>query len=108
MVGVADGRIDASAQDAIPSFVLTARSQKVGAAEIEFELGHCGLLSPIDVDGSLWDPVGLVDGDHPAAINSAQGRLMFTSATTAHFRIADGFTVNLVRRVGPKPYPLCD
>ena len=33
------------------------------AVAYRFSLGHCGLLSPVDVDGSFWDPI---DGTDPA------------------------------------------
>ena len=47
-----------------------------------FDLGHCGLLSPVDLDGSFWDPLDGVTssgaeldlaGD-PEMINAAAGR----------------------------------
>ena len=34
------------------------------AVAYRFGLGHCGLLSPVDVDGSFWDPI---DGTPPSA-----------------------------------------
>jgi hypothetical protein len=95
-----------------PVEALSARvaptSGRAGAAEIPFSLGHCGLYSPIDVDGSFWDPVGPIDGQHPAAINASDGRLRFTGPASAEFRTADGFVLALARRAGPKSYQLCD
>ena len=47
----------------IPTVSLEPTSEpslEVGAT-IPFTLEHCGLLSPVDVDGSLWQPVGGVD-----------------------------------------------
>ena len=39
---------------------------------IPYSLGHCGLMSGVDVDGSWWDPVGFVDIDHSDAINCGE------------------------------------
>lgn len=41
-------------------------SSPAAAVEGPFSLGHCGLLSPVDYDASFWDPIGQIDGDHPA------------------------------------------
>jgi hypothetical protein len=70
-----------------------------------FTLGHCGLWSGIDVGGSWWDPIGMIDGDHPAAINSADGTLAILDLDRATFTSDTGFTVQLVRRDGPKGFP---
>jgi hypothetical protein len=76
-------------------------SPPAGGGSTPYSLGHCGLFSGVDVDGSYWDPVGLIT-DHPAAANSADGVVAFTGPDTAVFRTADGFTVALARHVGPK------
>ena len=72
-----------------------------------FTIGHCGLSSPIDVDGSLWDPIGAIDGSHPAAINAAAGQFTLAGEATARFETDTGFAVNLLRREGPKAFRLC-
>jgi hypothetical protein len=72
-----------------------------------FTLGHCGLWSGIDVGGSWWDPIGMIDGDHPAAINSADGTLAILDLDRATFTSDTGFTIQLVRRDGPKGFPGC-
>jgi len=74
---------------------------------IPFSLGHCGLGSGIDVDGSWWDPIGFVDSDHGDAINAADGTLAPTGINRATFTSANGLVVMLARRVGPKHLPLC-
>ncbi len=73
-----------------------------------FSLGHCGLDSPIDVDGALWDPVGAIDADATEAINAADGEFRRTGPTMAEFVTATGFRVALVRHEGRKSIPLCD
>jgi hypothetical protein len=72
-----------------------------------FSLGHCGLMSPVDYDGSFWDPVGQIDGDHGAAINPTTGTLRLTSENEAEFMSEDGFTVRFRRHEGPKAFLLC-
>lgn len=77
------------------------------AEPIAFSLGHCGLMSGVDVDGSWWDPVGFVESDHSDAINSANGTFAASDSNHATFTSAGGLTVNLVRRVGEKYLPGC-
>jgi hypothetical protein len=49
----------------------------------------------------------MIDGDHPAAINSADGTLAILDLDRATFTSDTGFTVQLVRRDGPKGFPGC-
>lgn len=77
------------------------------AEPIAYSLGHCGLMSGVDVDGSWWDPVGFVESDHSDAINSANGTFAASDPNHATFTSAGGLTVNLVRRVGEKYLPGC-
>jgi hypothetical protein len=75
---------------------------------LEMTLGHCGLYSGIDVDGSFWDPVGLIDASHPDSVNAATGTFTLTSATSAVLRTQGGLQLELVRHRGPKTLPGCD
>jgi hypothetical protein len=72
-----------------------------------YTLGHCGIFSGIDHGGTWWDPVGPVDADHTDAINSAAGTLTVTDPLHAAFVTPAGFSVQLLRRVGPKLLPGC-
>jgi hypothetical protein len=72
-----------------------------------FSLGHCGLGSGIDIDGSWWDPVGLVNSDHGDAINAAEGTIAPVGPNQATFTSKGGFSVALVRHRGVKHLPLC-
>jgi hypothetical protein len=74
---------------------------------IPYSLGHCGLMSGVDVDGSWWDPVGFVDIDDPDAINSANGTFAPSDPNHATFTSDGGFSVSVVRRVGQKYLPGC-
>jgi hypothetical protein len=90
--------------------VAVAPSSTVGqlaGQPITYSLGHCGLGSGIDVDGSWWDPVGFVSIDHPDAINAASGTFAASDPNHATFTSVGGFTVSLVRRVGEKHLPMC-
>ena len=90
------------------SALITPTSLRVGPGPMRFKFEHCGLNSPIDFDGSLWDPVGEIDGDAADAINAAVGQIALLEPQRARFRSDGGFTVDLVRRDGAKSYPLCD
>ena len=79
-------------------------------AEIGVDYGyvtpHCGIRSPIDVDGSFWDPVG-----EPADSVEFAGRVgtvRLDSPTEATFTSDDGAILRLVRHAGAKDFPGCD
>ena len=70
-----------------------------------YDMPHCGINSPIDVDGSFWDAVGVpptsVDFDgHP-------GTFRLISPTEASFTASNGKVLLLVRHSGAKAFPLC-
>jgi hypothetical protein len=85
-----------------------ASSPRLAANVVPFELGHCGIWSGIDVDGSFWDPVGAVNGAHSDLINSARATFVLTSSVTATLRTEGGLMLQLVRHDGPKYLPACD
>jgi len=85
------------------------------AVAYRFSLGHCGLLSPIDVDGSFWDPL---DGTGPTGaelglesdgemINSTGG-VIVVMGDELRFRTDSGSVVRFERHPGEKEYPGCD
>ena len=94
-------------QDAFGVLLGPSSQPPVTAGARPFSLGHCGLWSGIDVGGSWWDPVGSVDGDHPDAINAAEGTLTVIDPDHATFTSRGGFTVQLQRHDGDKYLPLC-
>jgi hypothetical protein len=103
-----------------PSAVITPQTQRglpvdpsLGHA---FELPHCGLLSPLDLDGSLWDPVGGHDGRGGALteqqtgelINGTRVRLFLVAPDTALLVTPANAFVLLTRHAGAREYGLCD
>jgi hypothetical protein len=87
---------------------------EVGVAR-DFMLGHCGLISPIDIDGSLWDPVAGHDGaggpltDDQAGdlINATRTVVVLTDQNTLEMQTEHGAVVTLTRQDGPRRYHLC-
>jgi hypothetical protein len=91
-----------------PSHVsIVPQSKQAVGARVAMDLGHCGLFSGIDLDGSWWDPVGFVDADHPDAINSARAVVTAIDEDHATLRTSGGLAVLLVRRAGPKALRGC-
>ena len=104
----ADGTIATSPGDFFGIAVApSSTAGQLAADPIPYSLGHCGLLSGVDVDGSWWDPVGFVDIDHLDAINASNGTLAPSDPNHATFTSDGGLSVNLVRRVGEKYLPGC-
>lgn len=88
---------------------------EVGVAQ-SYLLGHCGLVSPIDMDGSLWNPIGghdgaggsLTDEQLGELINATSAVVVLTDANTAQLRTPSGAVITLARHDGPRAYFLCD
>jgi hypothetical protein len=83
--------------------------------ERDFALGHCGLSSPVDLDGSLWDPIG---GDNGAGgeLNEPQRSELINATPTVIVLISDdrlemltplGAVITFARHDGPRAYFLC-
>lgn len=103
----------------IPTVSVPAGSEAgtlvVGTA-IEYSLGHCGLWSPVDLDGSLWQPLGGSEADgspitSDAAIgeliNATPGQFVLLAPDTAEFTSSSGTLVAFSRAPGELDYPLC-
>ena len=103
-----DGNLDAQRQESIGVELSPSSNPLVPGGPQPYTLGHCGLYSGIDHGGSWWDPVGLIDYDHPDAINAAEGTIAAVGPDRAIFTSKAGLNVQLVRRDGPKYLPLCD
>jgi len=84
---------------------------------VPFDLGHCGLYSPVDLDGSLWEPVGGVDSqggpidtdeEIGPLINATRGEAMLVARERLDWRAGRGGVVVVFRRLdGPRDYPGC-
>jgi hypothetical protein len=80
----------------------------------EYTLQHCGLSSPVDVDGSFWDPteahsrIGArldLDGD-TELINATSGTIVVIG-DEARFRMDSGTVVRFSRHEGAKGFDIC-
>ena len=91
------------------------RGAEVGAT-YRFRLEHCGLASPIDFDGSLWDVLGVATAEGAQVtdesqtgelINATSGTITLVAPESARFLTPSGVVVTLFRHAGPKRYHLC-
>lgn len=84
--------------------------------EQAYTLPHCGLVSPIDIDGSLWDPTF---GDNGAGgpltqdqlgdvINGTPVALVLVDHETMLMVTSHGARIVLTRHDGPRAYFGCD
>ncbi len=103
----ADGSFQAARESAFGIQVAPASPPAAGRGPTEFTLGHCGVFSGIDFDGSWWDPVGPVAMDSGEAVNATTGILAVSDPDHATFTSPTGFVVQLLRRDGPKLLPFC-
>ncbi len=87
----------------------------VGVAQ-PYSLGHCGILSPVDLDGSLWEPLGgtdaaggPIDRDREVGelINATSGTLELTTQDSAVFLSDSGQRLYFGRAAGALDYFLC-
>lgn len=102
-----------------PSAIVAPRSRPggwaIGAAQ-EFTLGHCGLASPLDFDGSLWDPVGghngsggqLTEAQVGDLINSSRVSIQLVDQDTGLLVTRNGAVVLIERHQAPRPIRFCD
>jgi hypothetical protein len=80
-----------------------------------FGLEHCGLLSPIDVDGSFWEPIdGVAPDGRPIdlavdseMINATTG-IIVVIGDEARFRTDSGSVIRLERAGVEMEFPGCD
>lgn len=85
-------------------------------AEVGIHLGHCGLSSPIDLDGSLWDPIAgddgqggpLTGGQRGELINATLVTLMMLEPDRAQLQTPLGALITLVRHHGARAYNICN
>jgi hypothetical protein len=80
-----------------------------------FDLGHCGLYSPVDLDGSFWDAIGgtastgeTLDLDTDGEMINATSGAIVVIGDEMRFRTASGSVVRFERHPGEKELPGCD
>ncbi|HEX2882959.1 MAG TPA: hypothetical protein VHQ42_00135 [Candidatus Limnocylindria bacterium] len=80
-----------------------------------FALGHCGLASPVDLDGSFWVAVeGVTAGSEPVDLTTDPEMINATEGVAAvigdemRFRTDSGTLVRFSRHLGEREFPGCD
>jgi hypothetical protein len=101
--------------DGIRIEALTPPNSVPVGVEHTYSLDHCGLFSPIDVDGSLWEPIAGDDGaGGPLTadqigdlINETSVALVLVDHATMLMVTRHGGRVLLTRHDGPRNYFGC-
>ncbi len=96
--------------------ILVATSALIDAGvPYRFSLGHCGLFSPVDVDGAFWDAIdgvsssgGAVDLDSDGEMINATPGVIVVIGDEARFRTESGSVIRFRRHDGEKEFPGCD
>lgn len=70
-----------------------------------YAMPHCGIGSPIDVDGTFWDPA-ILPAD-PVQFDGSVGKFRLTTLNTATFTDAMGAVLHLVRHLDAKEFGYC-
>jgi hypothetical protein len=80
-----------------------------------FDLGHCGLSSPVDLDGSFWEALDGtastgegIDLDTDGEMINATSGAIVVIGDEMRFRTASGSVVRFERHPGEKEFPGCD
>jgi hypothetical protein len=102
---IANQPVVARGPDSITLRPISPRGAIVGVP-YGYDMPHCGIGSPIDVDGSFWDAVGIAPDS--VDFDGQPGTFRLVSDNTASFTRADGQVLQLVRHEGPKEFRLCD
>ena len=84
-------------------------------APYRFSLGHCGLASPVDLDGSFWVALdGVTAAGAPLDLASDSEMINATTGTVivideeARFRTDTGAIIRFARHDGELEFPGCD
>jgi hypothetical protein len=70
-----------------------------------YDMPHCGINSPIDVDGSFWDAIGVAADS--VEFDGHPGTFRLTSPDEALFTGSDGPVLSLIRHTGAKAFRGC-
>jgi hypothetical protein len=91
--------------DSVTLNPISERGAVVGRA-YQYDMPHCGLMSPIDVDGSFW-VAARVPAD-PVVFDGQPGTFTLVDRSHATFRTSDGIhSVPLLRFDGPQAFRMC-
>lgn len=101
---VASQTIVARTSDTITLLPISPTGAEIGVGYY-YETPHCGILGPIDVDGSFWDAVGT--GSPSVIFDGLAGTFRLASANEATFTASGGQVVHLTRHAGAKEFPFC-
>ena len=109
------GRIPTSADSSVELTAVTPPDELTVGEARNYELAHCGLLSPVDIDGSFWDPVGghngqggpLTEDQMGDLINATPTVVVLTDEQTMEMQTSHGAVITLIRHEGPRRYLLC-
>ena len=96
--------IVARTSDTITLLPLSPTGAAIGVGYY-YETPHCGILSPIDVDGSFWDAVGT--GSPSVIFDGLPGTFRLDSANEATFTTTSGEVLHLTRHFGAKEFHFC-
>jgi len=91
-------------RDSITLLPVSPRGATVGV-DYAYDMPHCGIHSPIDVDGSFWDAVGIDPGS--ADFDGTLGTFRLVTPHEATFTRRDGAVLQLVRHAGAKSFGFC-
>ena len=94
----------ARAADSITLPPISPTGALIGVA-YGYDMPHCGINGPIDVDGTYWDAVGIAPGS--VDFDGQAGTFRLASHDAATFTRLDGRVLTLVRHVGPKTFRIC-
>lgn len=111
-----DLRLVPGPQDPSASMTASSAADAEPGVVRDFTLGHCGLGSPFDFDGSLWNPIAGRDarGDPIESeaeigelIDPTEGEVVLLGSGQVHFRTPLGSIILFARHVGAKTFFLC-
>lgn len=101
---VASQPVVARGADSITLLPISPSGATVGIA-YGYDMPHCGINSPIDVDGTFWDAVGIAPDS--VDFDGQPGTFRLASHDAAEFTRSDGRVLTLVRHEGPKEFRFC-
>lgn len=90
--------------NSITMLPISAGGAVVGV-DYAYDMPHCGINGPIDVDGSFWDAMNI--DPESVDFDGKTGTFRLTAAGSARFTRMDGATLTLERHVGAKEFRIC-